>query len=212
MHLNACVVYSKRKNHKCLEFPKNDQLDRWREILKRILDVIITLARCNLPLRGHREQVQSIDSSSGNFLNVIALLTRYDPILRSHLDNDSTKIKFMSPFIKIELIELTAFRVIKQIVDEINNCPFFAIVLDSTQDISKIDQMSVILRYVVIDSKKGFCIKESFLGFIPVRNHASKGLLEEIKQFLEKLNIDLEKYRGQAYDGARVMSGTYNGL
>lgn len=87
----------------------NDQLDRWREILKRILDVIITLARCNLPLRGHREQVQSIDSSSGNFLNVIALLSRYDPILRSHLDNDSTKIKFMSPLIQNELIKLTAF-------------------------------------------------------------------------------------------------------
>lgn len=43
--------------------------------------------------------------------------------------------------------------------------------MDSTLDITKKDQLSVVLRYVVIDyHKKSIEIKESFLGFFELKN------------------------------------------
>lgn len=61
-------------------------VDKWNETTKRILDVIITLSTDNLPFRGyHNEHIKLIDSTSGNFLNIIDMLSRYDPFLKSYL-------------------------------------------------------------------------------------------------------------------------------
>ena len=56
---------------------------KWREILKRLLDVTMFLAKQNLPFRGHRENMLS--ENKGNFLQLIELLSKYDPVLREHL-------------------------------------------------------------------------------------------------------------------------------
>ena len=49
-----------------LEKQVQDEKKRWREILKRIIDVIKLLASQNLALRGHVEQLDS--DNPGNFL------------------------------------------------------------------------------------------------------------------------------------------------
>ncbi|GBP93574.1 Zinc finger MYM-type protein 1 [Eumeta japonica] len=56
---------------------------KWRDILSRLLDVILFLARQNLPLRGHREGISS--DNRGNFLELVNLLSKYDPVLKEHM-------------------------------------------------------------------------------------------------------------------------------
>lgn len=47
-------------------------------VLEQILDVPIMLATCNLAFRSSKENIR--DSNKGNFLSVIKLLAKYDPI------------------------------------------------------------------------------------------------------------------------------------
>ena len=55
----------------------------WKEILKRIIHVILFLAERGLAFRGSSQKVDSKDN--GNFLGIINLLSYYDPILREHV-------------------------------------------------------------------------------------------------------------------------------
>ena len=59
------------------------QQRRWREILKRILDVILFLGERGLAFRGNSEKIG--DSHNGNFLGIIELLSHYDPVLKEHI-------------------------------------------------------------------------------------------------------------------------------
>lgn len=56
------------------------------------------------------------------------------------------------------------------LLEQIRASPFFAIILDTTQDISRVDQLNIIVRYYVITrSENGqpvdIEVKETFLGF-----------------------------------------------
>lgn len=56
---------------------------KWRDLLYLLLDVTMLLARQNLPFRGHREDMLSMNK--GNFLELVDLLSNYDPVLNEHL-------------------------------------------------------------------------------------------------------------------------------
>lgn len=90
-------------------------------------------------------------------------------------------------------------------------------ILDTTQDLSKIDQLSVVFRYISVTENddnvpKEIKICESFLGFIAVTDCSAAGLKTVILNLTKEYGIDLTKCRGQGYDGANVMSGVYGGL
>ncbi|GFW05199.1 hypothetical protein TNCV_2904891 [Trichonephila clavipes] len=50
-------------------------------------------------------------------------------------------------------------------------------------------------------------INETFLGFIVAVNQTAKSLESDVLNFLNTLDINLAKCRGQGYDGAANMSG-----
>ncbi|KAE9530014.1 hypothetical protein AGLY_011476 [Aphis glycines] len=88
---------------------------------------------------------------------------------------------------------------------------------DITQDISKVDKLSEIYRYCVIEkdeygNPKNVCVKETFLAFHEVVDQSASSLSELILQNIEKKGLSIAKCRGQGYDGAANMSGMYNGL
>ena len=86
-HLAACVVFDHWKNDRTVDTQFNQQykheLDFWTQVLKRVTDVTLTLASCKLSFRAHREKIGELNS--GNFLSVIELLARYDPVLEELL-------------------------------------------------------------------------------------------------------------------------------
>ena len=144
---------------------------KWREVLKRLLDVTMFLVKQNLPFCGHRENM--LLENKGNFLQLIGLLLNYDPVLREHLikleqssQSKSGKIltSFLSPTTQNEFISLLGRIVKEKILTDIKNAKYFRIIFDSIPDISHIDQISEIICYVHIENKK-VEKKESFLGF-----------------------------------------------
>jgi len=113
----------------------------------------------------------------------------------------------------MELIELLAAELRKNICEEIKKTQCFSIIVDSTQDITKIDQVSVILRYIVVNyNEHNVQIKESFLGFYALMNHSARSHFNLILNILKKYNLNITKCRGQGYDGASVMSGAKSGV
>ncbi|KAK8739427.1 hypothetical protein OTU49_003632, partial [Cherax quadricarinatus] len=56
------------------------QKKRWKEILYRLLDITLFLAKQNLAFRGHREN--ELSSNRGNFLEMVELMAKYDPVLK----------------------------------------------------------------------------------------------------------------------------------
>lgn len=224
VHVRACYVYDSWKKgvqvDNLLGFGNQQNIQIWREIIRRIIDVIIMLATCDLPFRGHREELvedDTVSTNKGNFISVLKLLAKYDPLLESHLKNNTNRDKYLSPKIQNEIIHIISTEIKKKNLNEIKDALFFTIICDTTQDISKIDQLSQIVRYVLIKKDENnqpvsVSIKETFVGFFEVTDQTSKGLEHKIVEILEEMGLNLAKCRGQGYDGASNMSGIYNGL
>lgn len=125
------------------------EADRWKQVLRRIFKVILSLCSSNNALRGHKEKIHEINP--GNFLREIKLLADFDPILKELIHNDKQKVKYLSPLVQNEIIQILSAAVRKQICNEVQKVKYYSIIMDSTTDISKIEQVSIILRYCLFD-------------------------------------------------------------
>nr|CAI5847008.1 unnamed protein product [Callosobruchus analis] len=143
--------------------------------------------------------------------------TNYGATLKELLLKPKGEIHYISPTIQNEIISLLGTTVRNNIISEIKKAPFLTIILDTTQDLTKIDQLSVVFRYISVTENddnvnKEIKICESFLGFIAVTDCSAAGLKTVILNLTKEYGIDLTKCRGQGYDGANVMSGVCGGL
>jgi hypothetical protein len=187
----------------------------WRQILERIVNVTLTLAQGNMPFRGHREN--DVEVHQGNFLSIIKLLAKYDPLLDDRLHKPEGTIKYLHHRNHDELIQILSQHVVARIATTIKTCPFFSVLSDTTSYVSKTDQMSQVYRYVTLQrDERGIPtrinINESFLSFHAVADQSSKALAAEIVGCIESHGLDLSRLRGQGYDGAANMSGVYSGV
>lgn len=85
----------------------------------------------------------------------------------------------------------------------------FSIIMDTTQDVSKIDQLSEVFHYIqVINNDSGkpseLNICEVFTSFT---DQTASGLENQIIDSAKEKRLDIKKCHGQGYDGASVMSG-----
>ena len=190
------------------------QKKRWVNILHRILDAILFLTKQNLALRGHREFLDG-EGNPGNFMELIKLISKYDPVLMEHLTRirmaPNISISFLSPRIQNEFIELLARHVKQQIIENIREAKYYTILFDSTPDISHNDQMTQIIRYVVIKDDT-VQILESFIDFIQFKGKTAEEITKVILQKLSEDGLNIEDCRGQGYDNAATMAGIHNGV
>lgn len=183
-------------------------------MLERIIKIILHLTAGNTALQGNEGKFSKCNQfSEGNFLQTVRLVANYDPILSKLINCEKSKIKYLSHTIVDELIGILSSDLLKTICDEIKLCQCFSIIMDSTLDITKLDQLSVIIRYALVDFKgKKLEIKETFVGFYELKHHGAADYTQMICEILLKLDLDINKCRGQGYDGASVMSGSYTGF
>ena len=98
-------------------------------------------------------------------------------------------------------------KVLSVIVDEIKTAKYFSISVYSTPDVMHVDQLTVIICYVL---QSGHV--ERFLKFIPIFSHTGSKIAQIILQFLEENGMNIENCHGQLYDNAANMSGMYKGV
>ncbi|XP_053158078.1 zinc finger MYM-type protein 1-like isoform X1 [Hemicordylus capensis] len=186
----------------------------WRQVLDRIINVTLTLAMSNLEFRSHREDVSS-GGNHGNFLSIITLLAKYDPVLQQLLNIPEREVNYLSPNVQNELINILSQSIKEGIVKDANKAAFFSVIIETTQDARKTDQLSQVVRFVSVETDEKdqpveIKIHETFLGFLVVEDQSASGFTQSLLNTMVSNKLDLLKLRGQSYDGAANMSGVYN--
>jgi len=214
MHRESVITFSVRtKNNGRIDqeisYQINLEVNYWKEVLKRIVAVIKFLSSRGIAFRGENQIIGS--QHNGNYLGCLELISQFDPFLLEHLNKYGNQGKgnpsYLSANICNEFINIMGRQVLNAILSELKVAKYYSISVDSTPDLSHIDQMTFIIRYVNDDTPV-----ERFLEFIPIDEHGSEYLFKVILSFLEKNQISLNNCRGQSYDNAANMSGQYAGL
>lgn len=191
---------------------------KWRDILHRLLDITLFLVKQNLAFRGHKEDETSLNK--GNFLEMVEMLFKYDTVLKEHLmrlKRSTCKLKasvsYLAPNTLNEFIGVLATHVKEKLIMDIKSAKYFGIMFDSTPDISHTDQMSEVIRYVMISDKK-VEVKEAFLGFFPLKGmgKTAADLSSDILKKLESDGLDIMMCRSQGYDNSATMAGIHGGV
>ncbi|KAI6651149.1 Zinc finger MYM-type protein 1-like [Oopsacas minuta] len=194
---------------KALSLANKERQSR-KDIVYLLINVVITLAQLNLPFRGHNEG--EVSTNKGIFKGIIELISRYHPPLMIHLQKGQANPKgypsYLSPTSQNEMIQYSAEILREDIIENIQIAHFFSICLDTTPDIAKKDQLSIVVRYVNINGE----IIESLLDLIEVANCTAVGLVTTIVEVFSKHGLLIESLRGQGYDGCATMAGRYNGV
>jgi len=77
----------------------NIEKEKWCNILKIIIDVILFCAKNNHVLRGTSDKIE--DANSGIFLNTVELISHYNDRLSEHIENIKSKKGSLSYFFPI---------------------------------------------------------------------------------------------------------------
>ncbi|XP_069823176.1 zinc finger MYM-type protein 1-like [Dendropsophus ebraccatus] len=190
---------------------EREKIENNRKILHRLIDVTLFLAKQGLAFRGHREHSGLGDPNvnEGNFLELLKLLGQYDCVLEHHLKNPGSHVRYLSSESQNELISALACEALSTIINEVKSANFFSVIVDSTIDVTRIDQFSLSLRYVTEAGN----ITERFVKFEKLADGCAESFYDILINILAKeLGLNLSLMRGQAYDGARTMSGHLMGL
>ena len=186
---------------------------RWNEILTRLVAIINFLSERNLPLRGHSDKLH--EPGNGNFLGQVQLMAQFDPVMCEHLRRIKVKEAadtYLSSRIQNELVSLVAKCTTDAIVQRVRKAKYFSVIMDCTPDLSHNEQLSVVLRIVNCDLKKGIAVHEHFVGFLVAHDTTGKGLFELFLGHLETLGLELANCRGQSYDNGSNMQGKHQGV
>lgn len=210
VHLQSCSIFELWKKNqtvdKELEEKARYEVSFWKQVLERLFRITLVLAKNSLAFRGHRE-VLGNENLNGNFLTMVELLAHYDDVMKQVISMPSGSVRYLSKTIQNEIIQCFSKFALEKIISNISSAPFFSLMLDTTQDIAKKDQLSIIIRTVHIirdlnNIATSFEIKENFLGFYELKDQSAQGMSEKILSILKDLNIPLSNCYGQGYDGA----------
>ena len=116
------------------------------------------------------------------------------------------KRDYLSPEIIIEIISLCGQKLLRQLLQEISEANFFALIVDEATDFSHNEQMCIAIRWV--DSS--YTIHKDAIGLIQLPDIKSVTLFSTIKDMMIRCFLPLSNCIGPSYDGAANMSGVRN--
>jgi len=113
----------------------------------------------------------------------------------------------MSPKSQNEFINILGSSIKSNISKEVNDTRQFAVMADTTPDLSLKDILSVVVRFVNDKGKP----EERLLEVREIVYKSGKGMANEILETLRTNNLDLKNLVFQSYDFANIISGQFDG-
>ncbi|XP_052627197.1 uncharacterized protein LOC111896344 [Lactuca sativa] len=177
---------------------------KYKARLRVSIIVVRLLLKTGLPFRGHDESVNS--ENRGLYIEVLkAIRETSEDIFNNTLENVPKNNQLISPKIQKELVQCLAQEVLLSIREEIGQ-DVFALLVDESSDVSKKEQMAIVLRYV---DTLGF-VKERFIGLVHVKDTSSLTLKNAINEVLTSNKLSFSQIREQGYDEASNMRWEFN--
>ncbi|XP_063749607.1 zinc finger MYM-type protein 1-like [Eleginops maclovinus] len=185
----------------------NEEVDKNRHVLSKIIDCVKFCGDFELDLRGHEETETS--GNPGGFRGLVDRVASLDSVLEEQLKT-ATDIKGTSKTVQNELLDCMLAVSKEYILEEVRRANYLAIQVDETTDISNHCQLVLVLRY--IDPHNN--VQERFFDFLPLRNENADTIAAELMERLGTILPEGQqgKLIAQAYDGAAVMRGTKGGV
>lgn len=201
-HLRFNVIPSQRKDiGEQLSQAHAEEKSANREALLKILSNVRFLARQSLPLRGDG------DGSDSNFTQLYLLREEDNPILRKWRTEKKTD-KYVHNDIQNEMMKIMALQILREVAKNIQNADFYSLMGDEATDVSNVSQLVICLRWVDDD----LVAHDEFIGLKDMPRTNADSIVRELKDVLIRMNLKLNKCRGQCYDGCSTMRGHKNGV
>ena len=153
-----------------------------RHMLLKILSNVRFLARQGLPLRG------SSQGDDSNFIQLLKLRGTDDVRLAEWIQRKSSK--YTTADMQNEMLVVMSLRVLREIASAIRKALFFTVMVDE-------EQVVIVIRWVDED----LIVHESFIGLYSVPAINADMLTTIIKDSLVRMNLSMNKIRGQCYEG-----------
>ena len=187
-----------------------------RKKLSSIFKTIVLCGRQNIALRGHRDNATDIErdlaevENHGNFRALLDFrVDAGDTLLDQHLTTSARNATYTSSAIQNQIIDVLSDQVRQKIIRKVHQAKWFSVIADEVTDISNKEQLSLVVRYIDLDT---LLVREDLLGFVECDTGISgRDLAGKITTTLQAYGLDLSNLRGQAYDGAGNMAGSVNG-
>ncbi|XP_073061710.1 uncharacterized protein [Primulina eburnea] len=183
---------------KVMHAQSKEEKEKNRLRLSTSIVVVRWLALQGCAFRGNDESLSS--SNRGNFLELVKAFAKMNiEIDEVVLENAPKNAQYIAPEIQKEILHIMANRVRKMVREEVGD-KYFCILVDEARDISKREQMAIILRFV---NNHGI-LTERFFAIKSVSDTTSMNLKNEISNILVHHDLHVKKIRGQGYDAKDV--------
>lgn len=110
--------------------------------------------------------------------------------------------KYTSPEIQNSVLQTMSHFILRNLASDIRNSNYFTIMGDECCDQSNKEQLALCFRWV----DECLDVHEEFIGLYHITDTSANTLVATIKDCLLRLNIQLNRCRGQCYDGAAAMA------
>ena len=200
-----CIQVHLSKSYQDSISRHNEEVRKNRKVLSIIIDSVLFCGFQEIGLRGHYEMEDSLNP--GGLRSLLNYASKLDNNLDQHLKTSKAFLG-VSSTIQNDILEcaLNVYR--KEVVSQIEQAEFVAVIADETTDVSVQNQLSVVLRYI----NEGRVV-ERFWGFFQPKRVNAEGIAEVILTELAKiLQGNKNKLIAQTYDGASVMRGRIGGV
>ena len=194
-----------------------------RHYLKTLCEILCLTAERQIAQRESSQfrqkdvDLESLDfgPNSGIFLAILGLVAKHDKIVATKIRSGPNNAKYTHHTVQNALLGIMAEMVVQEISSEICSAQYFSVLADESKDMSKKEQVSVIVRYLFRGS-----IHEEFVGLTETQSLNAQGLTDTIVNNIRRLSslsnssnsILMQNCIGQGYDGASVVAGHLSGV
>jgi len=125
-----------------------------RQYFKDLLECLLFCAQQGIALRGHRESMEDLQDPSMNHGNFRSL---DNDVVSKHLEEGPHTATWLGNHIQNELVQVMAEAVLSSITAEVKEAGYFTIIADEMKDISKREQLAIVLICLQWDCPRTLC-------------------------------------------------------
>jgi len=122
--------------------------------MTRLIDISLFLVKGGLAFRGHDEKKDSFNQ--GNFKELVKLLSKYDSMLHTHLQNGKQIAQYLIIYIQNDMITSLHTVLLKKDKFDVENTKI-SIIVDETSDLGHHEQLSIIIRHICLTFPRYCC-------------------------------------------------------